>query len=206
MVLAGIFAVVGMAWLLRSSVPATTPLKAAEGFGSAPVNVETAALSKVEAPGLAPPVAPRATKAGAATAPRVAADDTDKQATAAELSAVVDDMVDLVQAGDVVAFFDKYTPPEELAQMTPEAKAQMVQNAQQWMTDSATEPFARALLLGWQSLQNQAPVLNAARDEASYQMKLPAIIDPSRGLDIPAMTRPMVFEKIDGHWYVKGNN
>jgi hypothetical protein len=86
--------------------------------------------------------------------------------------------------------------------MTPEALAQM----QQQMASSQGQQMIQMMSSMIQSLKGQTPEMNAAGDQATYQMQMtppPGMLPP--GVNVPQRTIPMTFVKEDGKWYIKSN-
>ena len=122
-----------------------------------------------------------------------------------ELGTAIDDIAGLLQAGDLTGAFEKYTPPEELANMAPKKKAVLEQLTSRQATadpetQRATQTIISTMATLYQSLKGLKPELNAAGDEATYHPPLPPGIVLAPG----AASRPVTFVKIDGKWYVKG--
>jgi hypothetical protein len=180
----------GFAYWLLSPAPTTPVQAAAATTPAAPVAAPTpppeAKAPRVVMPAAAP-VAPPA-PVNPTPAPTVA--EKPKADPQAQMTTVIPDIVDMLQSGDVFAAYQRYMPPAVLAQMTPEQLSQIEQSMQtpnmQRRIQTATQVFL--------FLKDQAPAYNDAGDRASY-----VIPDPTgRGAQIP----PVVFQNIDGKWYV----
>ncbi len=172
--------------------PAVVAPKPAEAAKAAPIIVTP---TKVAAP-IAPPVAAPKIAAAPQPAPAPAANSVQ-----VELNTAIDDMATMMQNGDMIAMMKKYMPPDELAQIPPEQMAQMEQMMQQQAAVPQLQQMLQSMSQSLSALKDQTPEMNAAGDQATYQMAMPAGILPP-GANIPP-TRPVTFKKIDGQWYIQ---
>ncbi len=170
------------------AAPAAKPAAAAP----APVAPKPAVPTTVAAP-KAPAVVASAKPAPAA-APTGAMADTIK-----ELDTTISDMTTMLQAGDMLGLMEKYMPPEQQAQITPEMRTQM----QQMMSSPQMQQQFQTMAQALQSLQGQTPTFNDAGDKATYQMTPPPGMIPP-GVNAPA-TIPVSFIKINGRWYASND-
>ena len=190
-----------VAWLFHTPPPAA-PVVAASTTTPKPAAPKYLAPQSIAAP-TAPPALKPGPASPAATMP-LAADNSGASTVQTEVGAAIDDMVSLMQAGDLLTAMEKYMPPDELAKIPPEEKAMMEQQMQQAMAQPRMQQMMQSWSQGLQSLKDQTPQINATNDEATYQMTPPAGMIPP-GANAPP-TIPMVFQKIDGRWYVKPGN
>jgi len=184
---------IGAIWLLNKPAPA--PEKAAE----APKTVAAPKMSSAPTPQVAAPLAPAVPKSETpqsassadAAAPMAAAGDPH-----ADLNFCIDDITTMLQTGNITGLIDNYAPPSVLAQMPPEAKAQM----EQYMSDPRAQQQLQMMAQVFQGLKTVTPTLNDTGDKATYQIVPPAGIAPP-GTNLPA-TIPITFMKQDGRWYI----
>jgi len=187
----------GAVWYFtQPAAPAPAPVKTAEApkaAAAAPVKPSTQIAPPIAPPVVAP--APKPTAAQPAANPDPAAAKTDPQA---ELNTAIDDIISLLQSGNMMALFEKYATPEDQAKMPPEEKAQM----EQMMSQPGAQMMIQMMVSGIQSIKDQTPQMNAAGDEATYQMTMspPAGMGPAGRAP---QTEPMTFVKVDGKWYIK---
>jgi len=187
-------------WFLQSPAPAPEPVKtaAAPKPAEAPKPAPVKSITQVAAP-IAPPVVAPAAKPAVAAQPAPAQPATGVQA---ELNAAIDDMTTMMQSGDMVGMMKKYMSPERLAQIPPEQLAQMEQVMQQQAQSPQMQQMFQAMSQSFAALKDQTPEMNAAGDQATYQMAIPASILPP-GMAAPP-PRPVTFQKVDGQWYING--
>lgn len=114
---------------------------------------------------------------------------------------MLSDLAALSQSGDMIAMMKTYTSPEELAETSPEKKAEMEHMLQTMAQNSDTRQIYGALGEAYLLLKNQTPEMNAAGDEATYQLIFPPSSLPAPMTDPPP--RPITFQKINGKWYFK---
>lgn len=179
-------------WFLKPA-PAPEPVKTAAA--PKPVEPAPAAPQPTVAPQVAAPAAAPAPAAETPAPAQTGASSTANGDAIVELNTEIGDMSSLLQAGDMSTLIDKYMPPQMKAQMTPEMMAQMQQQMQSPQAQQQLQMMAQAL----QSLQGQTPTFNDAGDRATYQMSPPAGMVPP-GANAP-QTVPVIFMKVDGHWY-----
>lgn len=185
-------------WFLQPAPAAAEPVKtaAAPKPAEAPKPAPLMAPTKIAAP-IAPPVAAPKPVAMSQPAPAPAANNVQ-----AELNNTIDDMASMMQSGDMVALMKKYMLPEQLAKIPPEQMAQMEQMVKQQAAVPQVQQMLQGMSQAVSALKDQAPEMNAAGDQATYQMSMPASALP------PGMTppppRPMTFQKVDGQWYIQG--
>jgi len=180
----GLLAVAGLAWLFH-----TPP----------PVDKVVAAAAKPSAPKatpmqIAPPTAPPAqnvVEEAAAAAPAPDANEPDPEK---ELGVAIDDIVDLMQSGDLYTAMMRYLPPDMLAQIPEEEKAVMQSQLQSQMAQPQAQQGIQMFIQVFQSMKTMSPTVNGSGNLATYQ-----ISDPSGR---SAQTHPMSFVKIEGKWYV----
>jgi hypothetical protein len=91
---------------------------------------------------------------------------------------------------------DNYAPPDVLAQMPPEAKAQM----EAYMSDPRAQQQMQMMAQVFQGMKGQAPTINETGDKATYQVTPPAGMIPP-GANVP-QTIPVTFVKQNGRWYI----
>ncbi len=191
----------GLWWFTRSK--ASAPEKTAVAKLPAPSQVEA---PKYVAPStIAPPLAPPAAKPDAApiaaahpTADSSPDPNADPQA---DLKTAIPDIARIKRAGDMLAFAQTYTPPDEL-------DPQDIQIIQKFQAEFAkdpglkerTQPSAEAEAQAWEALEEQTPTLNSTGDEATYTFTSPP--EPDAGQPVSIETT-IVFLIINGKWYVK---
>jgi hypothetical protein len=185
--LMALLAVAGLAWLFHTPPPVVKVAAAA------------AAVTKADAPKtaptqIAPPVAPPAQNAGEPTADAAPAPDTTEGDPEKELGVAIDDIVDLLQAGDIYTAMMRYVPPDMLAQIPEEEKAMMQSQIQSQMAQPQAQQGIQMFIQVFQSMKTMSPTINGSGNLATYQ-----ISDPSGR---SAQTHPMSFVKIEGKWYV----
>jgi hypothetical protein len=187
---------VGVIWLFNK--PALAPEKTAP-----------APLAHMAAP-TSPPV--RVAQVAAPTAPAVPASGESPQASGpdapapissndphADLNACIDDITTMLQTGNISGLIDNYAPPQVLAQMPPEAKAQM----EAYMSDPQAQQQIQMMAQVFQGLKSVAPTMNDTGDKATYQVTPPAALAATlpAGTNLPP-TIPITFMKVDGRWYI----
>jgi len=154
-------------------------------------------ISNVVAP-IAPPV-PKQMQA-----PATGSGEPTKADPQAVLDDVINDIAKRLQALDSVGLFEKYESPKDMAKYTPEQKANLEEIMRQQLANPDNEgqvqKYLQDLAPLFNSLVGQTPEMNTAGDEATYYLPRPASM--AVGPDAPA-TIPMVFEKVDGKWYIK---
>ncbi len=205
--------VVGLMWqptlpapALKAAAPAPTPAAAPV---AAPVKP-----ARVAAP-LAPVAAPMTPATESAPEANVAAASVDNSQTPADLKAAVADLIQVIDAKDMTAFVQNYFAPTMVetamasansrlpADATPEMRAKVEQILQQQMpqliqqmtlqltqnpaAQQQFEKMAEAL----KNIQNNAPVMNAAGDQATYKLESP------EGADLPPS---LIMVRRDGKW------
>ncbi len=192
---------VGAVWYFKQAAADAPAPKTAEVPKPAPATPAAPKVvsTQIEAPKAQPAPKPVETPATAATTAATVAPKGDPQA---ELGTAIDDITTMLQAGNFMSLFDKYASPDDKAKMSPEEKAQMEQEMSQMATDPEAQMMLQMMTAGFQSIKDQVPQMNAAGDEATYQMSinLPAGMGPPGG---GAQTEPMTFQKVDGKWYIK---
>ncbi len=190
---------VGAIWYFKKPAGAALAPKAAEApKPAAPTIAPKSPTAQIEAPKAQAAPAPAATPKPATTVAAVAA----KGDPQAELNTAIDDITSMLQAGQFMALFEKYATPEDQAKMPPEEKAQMEQEATQMMSQPEGQMMIQMMTAGFLSIKDQTPQMNAAGDQATYQMT----VTPPPGMGPPGggpETEPMTFVKIDGKWYIK---
>jgi len=191
---------VGFWWYIFQPEP-VAPVKTAAVAAPTP--------SKVSAPTPAPATGITAPMANPVQLPQTVMTtpaQNDTQAAQAELNVIIDDMAAMMRSGDMIGIALKYTPPDGRPSGIPpgkEAQAQAMQQVtQQMQADPRMQPIFEAQAQAMESIKDQQPVLNAAGDEATYQVSMPALTLPN-GMSVPARTEPAIFIKIDGQWYIK---
>jgi RNA polymerase sigma factor (sigma-70 family) len=182
----------------------TRPMEAPpEKTAEAAIPAKADAPNQTAPPSIIPPVAPPTATPTQVPQPVATKPATDR--TQMELNAMIDDMAAMVRSGDLSGMELKYTPPAERPSGIPpgrEALAQAVQQEQQArQADPRMQPIFEAQAQAMESLKGQQPVMNAAGDQATYQMAVSAITFPD-GTSYPAHTGPAVFIKINGKWYI----
>jgi len=187
---------IGAIWLFNKPAPA--PEKTAQ----APV-AQTAAPKAAPAPvpKVAAPVAPVVPASGAS--PQLSAADAPAPISSndphADLNACIDDIANMLQSGNIMGLVDNYAPPQVLAQMPPEAKAQM----EAYLSDPRAQQQIQMMAQVFQGLKGVAPTMNDAGDRATYQITPPAAMAGALppGTNMPE-TIPITFMKQDGRWYI----
>ncbi len=190
-------ATVGVIWYFKrpgSEAPAPKAV-AAPALATTIPAVSKAASQPIEAPKAQPAPKPvESPNPGASSNSAVAKGDPQ-----VELSSAIDDIAMIIQGGNIMALFEKYATPEEQAKMSPEEKAQMEQASAQMMSQPEGQQMIQVMVTALQSLKDQSPEMNAAGDEATYQMTM----TPPDGNNANPRTRAMTFINIDGKWYIK---
>jgi hypothetical protein len=176
----------------------------------APVAAVTAQAATPKAVSLTTPV--HVAQVAAPLAPAVPASGGAPQASAADapapigsadphgdLNACIDDITTMLQSGNISGLIDNYAPPQVLAQMPPEAKAQM----EAYMSDPKAQQQIQMMAQVFQGLHSVAPTMNDAGDRATYQVPPPAGMAEAlpQGANLPP-TIPITFMKVDGRWYI----
>ncbi|HTB62068.1 MAG TPA: RNA polymerase sigma factor [Opitutales bacterium] len=182
-------------------------------FYPAPEVQPPAVITKSSQP--KPPVASKSVEAPAVAmlkpAQPVAADPANDRIQA-ELNAVIDDMASMYESGDWAGMINKYLSPDELAKqnLATQDAAQVSQAPQQAakaqaMQQMPSTPQGQQVIQGMVqmmlSMKTQSPELNATGDEATYQVTKPAT-DLGYGVVLPGGLKTVVFQKIDGRWYI----
>ncbi len=106
----------------------------------------------------------------------------------------IDDIIGLLQAGDLYTAMMRYFPPDKLAEISPADMAGMQQNLQQMMAQPEAQMGIQMMVQVLQNMKTMTPTMNDAGDKATYDVS-----DPT-GQD--TRTQPFSFEKIEGKWYV----
>ncbi len=189
---------VGIWWFAQ---PKPTPLeKTADSKSPASGNI---AAPKPAPTQIAAPITPPAAKSS--TAPPDGGSEPDKGDPHAELSTAINDISSRLLSGDLYSVETNYSLPEVLAKIPPEELA----NLQELQTalDSSPQPVRRLQNYAqvYQTLEGQTPEMNAAGDEATYQVTPPRGMagDPVSGSPVTLPTLTVTFQKIDGKWYIK---
>lgn len=189
---------VGAIWLFNK--PAAAPEKVAQA--PAPAAAPKAVFSpvpQVAAP-LAPPV-PKSEESPSTTAAEEASAPINSGDPHGDLNFCIDDITTMLQAGNITGLIDNYAPPQVLAQMPPEARAQM----EQYMSDPKAQQQMQMIAQAFQSLKTVTPTMNDTGDKATYQIAPPpGMIPPgqmAQGASVPS-TIPITFMKQDGRWYI----
>jgi len=192
---------VGLWWYIFQPEPAA-PVETAAVAAPTPSKVSAPTPTPAIAGGAAPTTKPIQDPQTAMTTPA----QNDTQAAQAELNVIIDDMATMMRSGDVIGVQTKYLPPDQRPSTVPpgkEAQTQLTQQVMQQMrADPQMQPLFEAQAQALESIKDQQPVLNAAGDEATYQVSMPALT-LANGMSVPARTGPMVFQKKDGQWYIK---
>jgi hypothetical protein len=117
------------------------------------------------------------------------------------LSFCIDDITTMLQSGNITGLIDNYAPPSILAQMPPEAKAQM----EQYMSDPRAQQQIQMMAQVFQGLKTVTPTMNDTGDKATYQVTPPPGMFDNVKLgpngSIPASI-PVTFVKQEGRWYI----
>ncbi len=199
-VLIFVLAAGGAAWWFRQ-LPAPTSDHPASAEAKSPIAVPLApgkAPIAVSAP-IARSVSPSIPKPTSTMAPTTSAQSA--AMIKEELNTTIAGIAALSQSGDMLAVMKTYTSPEELAQIPPEVMTQMERAVQIQAQNPDTQQIYRAMGEAFALLKDQIPEINAAGDEATYQLTVPAGTLPPGMTDPPP--RPVTFQKIDGKWYLK---
>jgi len=197
-VIIAIFTASGIWWFTQPTK--TNSEKTAEVSTSTPPKV---IASMPAAMSVAPQVALPTAKPAPVSQPVTAAPA--KDGVQAELDAVIDDIVTMVQAGDMKGMEEKYGLPVDPAKLSPRQIAMRASGNTPADLSSIMPPeLLQRTAQGFESLKTQTPHLNAAGDKATYQATMPAITLPS-GVNIPESKQTFVLQKIDGRWYQVSN-
>jgi len=164
-----------------------------------PNPTKTATTASMAAPQLAPVAVPQVAAPVVAPAP-LAPDAKIISDPQADLSTTLPDMVNLLQAGDLVAIYERYLPPDYLAQMPPQVVAQLPQQARNLMAEPQVHERLLAMARVLQTAQIQTPTLNEAGDQAVYQ--LDPLDTDVKGISTGNKVRQITFIKIGGKWYI----
>jgi hypothetical protein len=183
-----VLVVAGLAWLFHTPAPPVEQVA-----GASKVTGANVAAPRLAPTGIAPPTAPPAPKPGAAPAGAMAAGGPSSADPQVELNSAIDDIVSLLQAGDLYTAMMRYLPPDQLAQIPDAEKANMQDQIQNQMSQPGAQQGIQMFIQVFQSMKSSAPTMNAAGDKATYQVSDPTGQSPD--------TVPMSFEKIDGKWY-----
>jgi hypothetical protein len=190
---------VGAIWLFNKPAPV------AEKTAAAPVAMSVPKAAPAPVPQVVAPLAPPApiTSASPESNAPIAADapapiSTDPHA---DLNACIDDITTMLQTGNISGLVDNYAPPQVLAQMPPEAKAQM----EAYMSDPKAQQQIQMMAQVFQGLHGVVPTMNDAGDHATYQVTPPqgmfSDVQLGQGGSVPA-TIPITFVKQNGRWYI----
>ena len=188
---------IGVIWLFNKPAPAA--VKTAQ----APAPVAPPKVAPVHVPQVAAPVAPPApvTQTSPPLNAPIAADAPAPITTDfhSDLNACIDDIATMLQTGNITGLIDNYAPPQLLAQMPPEAKAQM----EQYLSDPRAQQQIQMMAQVFEGLKGVAPTMNDAGDQATYQVAPPTGMAESLppGTNLPT-TIPITFIKKDGRWYI----
>ncbi len=195
----------GLWWLMQPST--AMPEKMAEALR--PVKVEAAkpVAPPTIIPPVAPPIAPPTPQLDdapvAATAPSatLSPDPNVVPDPQADLKTAIADIARLIRAGDGVALYQTYTPPDKIdSQGLQGAEAEQVYRASRPISElqQIDEPVAEA----FDALEDQTPTFNAAGDEATYVMTWPVEqFSDGHVVLYPATAAPLIMVKINGKWY-----
>jgi hypothetical protein len=184
-------AVVALAWLFHTPAPAATPPPTAKT--PQPVAQKLAA-PKFASGQIAPPVIGPAQKPTEQTADAAAMAAPATGDPQAELGTALDDIIGLLQSGDIYTAMMRYIPPDKLAEIPAAEMAGMQAEMQAQMSRPEAQQGIQMMIQAVQSMKTMNPTMNDAGDKATYQVS-----DPT-GQD--SRTEPMSFQKIDGKWYV----
>ncbi len=185
LVLVVIALIAGVIWLFQKP----TPAPAAPTVAVAPKPAPTIEAPKPVAKSAV--AAPVAATAAAKPAAAPAKPGNDPQA---ELNTAIADMISLIQAQDMLTAVQRYLPPDFLAKMPPEEKADMEREMTVGLSSPDAQQGMQMMVQVLQGMQTQTPTLNAAGDTATYQLS-----DPTGRA---TKTVPFNLRKIDGKWYV----
>jgi hypothetical protein len=174
---------------------ATTPPPAPAPKPTPPAPAAVPAPAPIAKPVMAPVAAPALTPAQ--SAPAADTGTADSSNAQADLSTAIPDVARLFRAGDFDTLAKTYMPPDKYASMTPQQKAQVAMMAQMAQNPQAAPMFA-AMADSIESLKDQTPTYNDAKDEATYMLAPPAGLAPAG-----TPPQPVTFVKIDGKWYMK---
>ncbi len=180
----------GVVWFLKPATP-EAPKAAAVAKPAAPKpDAPKPPSSQVVAPVVKPADKP-------ANKPADPAKPTDSDPQK-ELVSSLNDITDLLNAGDVYGAMMRYLPPDMITQMTdhlPESeRGNMQQMIQQEMSQPEAQQGIQMMVQVVDSMKTMTPEVNAAGDKATYQISDPTGQDPK--------SVPFSFQKIDGKWYV----
>jgi hypothetical protein len=111
-----------------------------------------------------------------------------------ELGTSIDDIIGLLQSGDLYTAMMRYIPPDKLAEIPPDQMAGIQTQMQAQMAQPEMQMGLQMMVQVLQNMKTMTPTLNGSGDKATYQ-----ISDPT-GQD--SRTQPFSFQKIEGKWYV----
>jgi hypothetical protein len=186
---------IGVWWMMR--LAAEAPAKTA-GMAAQPGSPRMGGTPTTTAPvnsGIAPPSPnPVASLPLPTSAPDTSGDPQ------ADLKTAIPDIARLWKAGDLVTFYEKYTPPDLL---DPVYIQEMKDGMQKDVRALAQDPQAQLSFQEsneenaktYENLEFQTPTLNATGDKATYIYTMPGFNGA------PARQMRMVFIKINGKWY-----
>jgi hypothetical protein len=135
-----------------------------------------------------------------------------------ELVTAIDDIASLLQSGNVYSVRVKYGLPDRVARMradlTPDELARTANDM-----SALSDLHTRVSIAGvYQAIREMEPVMNEAGDEATYEVTvapyIPPYLPPGSKLgpaalahqaeeQVTPVTLTVVFQKIDGKWYLK---
>jgi hypothetical protein len=186
---------VGVIWLFNKPAPAADKTAQASSAAKAAPRTAPIHVAQVEAPVL-PPV-PASGGSPQMNTPDAAAISSNDPHT--DLNAAIDDITTMLQTGNISGLIDNYAPPQVLAQMPPEAKAQM----EAYMSDPQAQQQIQMMAQVFEGMKGTAPTMNDAGDRATYQITPPAAMAGTlpAGATLPP-TIPITFMKVDGRWYI----
>jgi len=186
---------IGAIWLFNKPAPA------AEKTAQAPTLKAALQTAPVHVAQVAAPLAPAVPASG--ESPSASAPDAPAPISSSDphtdLNACIDDIANMLQSGNITGLVDNYAPPQVLAQMPPEARAQM----EEYMSAPQAQQQIQMMAQVFQGLKGVAPTMNDAGDRATYQITPPAGMAATLppGANIPE-TIPITFVKQDGRWYI----
>jgi hypothetical protein len=183
---------VGIWWFTRPT--ATNPEKIAE----VPMPAKADAPKIVASQSIVPPVAPSLLKPDAtpvAATQSITAPPSDPSDPQADLKTAIPDIARLFRAGNFLAVYQTYIPPDKI---DPQ-QIQRLQSAQQAAQDSFDLSMAAAFAKSYEDIKDQTPTFNASGDEATYFKQGP-VGDP---VTVGGDTYLIIFIKINGKWYIK---
>jgi len=176
--------------------------KSAEIAPSVAAAKTPAAPSSSQPAAVALPVAPPATPAAVAAAAPKPANGTTAAPVAdpqAEIDTSVDDIIRLLRASEILAFYEKYTAPENKAKWAPGQQAEYAREDAMVKANPSAGGQTESMISGFESMKGQTPQMNAAGDEATFQFTM----QPPPGMDVPPRVTPMTMVKVNGKWYLK---